>query len=176
MGLRVEEEGVGKQVGVQMEEEELESRWECDASGGGGCGEQVGVRVEEEVARTGERFHCCSAYLTFVAVLAKPSARGPPPRRLPRVVPNTPYLQEIWESADRCPPPRLLAPSFGSALEWNGMEWNQEDGSIGTRSASGRLGLSGPAPNQGGRSLGTRSESFVCLPSFFLSRWGCLSV
>jgi acyl-CoA hydrolase len=32
---------------------------------------QVGVRVEEEDMRTGARTHCCSAYLTFVAVAAR---------------------------------------------------------------------------------------------------------
>ena len=31
---------------------------------------QVGVRVEEENMSTGARAHCCSAYLTFVAVSA----------------------------------------------------------------------------------------------------------
>jgi len=31
---------------------------------------QVGVRVEEENMGTGARAHCCSAYLTFVAVSA----------------------------------------------------------------------------------------------------------
>ncbi len=29
---------------------------------------EVGVRVEEEAMDTGERVHCCSAYLTFVSV------------------------------------------------------------------------------------------------------------
>lgn len=29
---------------------------------------EVGVRVEAEVIETGERVHCCSAYLTFVAL------------------------------------------------------------------------------------------------------------
>ena len=29
---------------------------------------EVGVRVEAEVLETGERVHCCSAYLTFVAL------------------------------------------------------------------------------------------------------------
>ena len=33
-------------------------------------GMQVGVRVEEENMGTGARAHCCSAYLTFVAVSA----------------------------------------------------------------------------------------------------------
>lgn len=31
---------------------------------------QVGVRVEEEELQTGARHHCCSAYLTFVAIRA----------------------------------------------------------------------------------------------------------
>ncbi len=33
-------------------------------------GMQVGVRVEEEEVQTGARHHCCSAYLTFVAIRA----------------------------------------------------------------------------------------------------------
>lgn len=41
----------------------------CMRSVGGAL--QVGVRVEEEDMRTGSRNHCCSAYLTFVAVSAR---------------------------------------------------------------------------------------------------------
>jgi acyl-CoA hydrolase len=32
---------------------------------------QVGVRVEAEDMRSGQRWHCCSAYLTFVALNSK---------------------------------------------------------------------------------------------------------
>lgn len=38
---------------------------------------QVGVRVEEEDMRTGGRTHCCSAYLTFVAVSARAAGMLP---------------------------------------------------------------------------------------------------
>lgn len=33
-----------------------------------GTSMEIGVRVETEVPLTGERLHCCSAYLTFVAL------------------------------------------------------------------------------------------------------------
>jgi len=39
---------------------------------------QVGVRVEEEDMRSGARTHCCSAYLTFVAVSGRPTGGGTP--------------------------------------------------------------------------------------------------
>lgn len=45
---------------------------------------EVGVRVEEECTRTGVRHHCCSAYLTFVAVDGATKTS----RRLPRVHPG----------------------------------------------------------------------------------------
>ena len=47
---------------------------------------QVGVRVEEEDSRTGARHHCCSAYLTFVALSKKDPEGGPSPKvALPKV-------------------------------------------------------------------------------------------
>ncbi|EFN55951.1 hypothetical protein CHLNCDRAFT_14001, partial [Chlorella variabilis] len=39
---------------------------------------EVGVRVEEEDSRTGVRHHCCSAYLTFVALARKDAGGGRP--------------------------------------------------------------------------------------------------
>lgn len=45
---------------------------------------EVGVRVEEECTRTGMRHHCCSAYLTFVAVDGAKNTS----RRIPRVHPG----------------------------------------------------------------------------------------
>lgn len=62
---------------------------------------QVGVRVEEEDVKTGARHHCCSAYLTFVSVLARPGADGRPARRMKRVVPTLPTHTEIFEAAER---------------------------------------------------------------------------
>ncbi len=44
---------------------------------------EVGVRVEAEVPDTGERFHCTSGYLTFVAV-----DEAGRPRRVPRLDPE----------------------------------------------------------------------------------------
>jgi acyl-CoA hydrolase len=41
---------------------------------------EVGVRVEAENTRTGERTHCCSAYLTFVGL-----DEGGRPRQLPQL-------------------------------------------------------------------------------------------
>jgi acyl-CoA hydrolase len=63
---------------------------------------QVGVRVEEEDVRTGARQHCCSAYLTFVSVLARPGADGRPARPLQRVGPTLPGHADIFEAAQRC--------------------------------------------------------------------------
>jgi acyl-CoA hydrolase len=40
---------------------------------------EVGVRVEAEDMRSGERHHCCSAYLTFVSLEAR---RGAGPARI----------------------------------------------------------------------------------------------
>ena len=37
---------------------------------------EVGVRVEAEDMRTGIRWHCCSAYLTFVALHSKREVSG----------------------------------------------------------------------------------------------------
>ena len=62
---------------------------------------QVGVRVEEEDVKTGARHHCCSAYLTFVSVLARPGADGRPARRMKRVAPTLPTHTEIFEAAER---------------------------------------------------------------------------
>ena len=52
--------------------------------------------------RTGARHHCCSAYLTFVSVLARPGADGRPARRMKRVAPTLSNHHEIFESAERC--------------------------------------------------------------------------
>lgn len=52
--------------------------------------------------RTGARHHCCSAYLTFVSVLARPGADGRPARRMKRVAPTLPNHHVIFESAERC--------------------------------------------------------------------------
>ncbi|CAL5223884.1 g6477 [Coccomyxa viridis] len=62
---------------------------------------EVGVRVEEEDVKTGARHHCCSAYLTFVSVLARPGADGRPARRMKRVAPTLPTHTEIFEAAER---------------------------------------------------------------------------
>ncbi|KAJ9508666.1 hypothetical protein QJQ45_027960, partial [Haematococcus lacustris] len=51
---------------------------------------EVGVRVEAEDMRTGQRHHCCSAYLTFVALGRGQGPRDPPP--LPP--PSAPALQQ----------------------------------------------------------------------------------
>ena len=59
------------------------------------------VRVEEEDVKTGARHHCCSAYLTFVSVLARPGADGRPARRMKRVMPTLPNHTEIFEAAER---------------------------------------------------------------------------
>jgi len=61
---------------------------------------EVGVRVEEEDIRTGERHHCCSAYLTFVSVWAKQDGTRPA-RPLPRIDPTTNNHREIYDAADR---------------------------------------------------------------------------
>ncbi|KAK9815553.1 hypothetical protein WJX72_005621 [[Myrmecia] bisecta] len=60
---------------------------------------EVGVRVEEEDMKTGARHHCCSAYLTFVAVLGR-LGDGAPARRLPRLVPTNSYHKQIHEAAE----------------------------------------------------------------------------
>ena len=62
---------------------------------------QVGVRVEEEDVKTGARHHCCSAYLTFVSVLARPGRDGRPARRMKRVIPTLPTHTEIHDAAER---------------------------------------------------------------------------
>lgn len=61
---------------------------------------QVGVRVEEEDVKTGERHHCCSAYLTFVSVWAKPSG-GQEPRPLPRLQATTANHSDIYDAAEK---------------------------------------------------------------------------
>ena len=35
---------------------------------------EIGVRIESEHPLTGERLHCCSAYLTFVAIESQQSS------------------------------------------------------------------------------------------------------
>lgn len=56
--------------------------------------------MEEEDIKTGERHHCCSAYLTFVSVWAKPSNEMEP-RLLPRIQPTIQSHSEIYEAAER---------------------------------------------------------------------------
>ena len=51
--------------------------------------------------KTGARHHCCSAYLTFVSVLARPGRDGRPARRMKRVVPTLPTHTEIHDAAER---------------------------------------------------------------------------
>lgn len=50
---------------------------------------------------TGARHHCCSAYLTFVSVLARGSA-GRAPRPLPRLAPTSALHAQIYEAAEQC--------------------------------------------------------------------------
>jgi acyl-CoA hydrolase len=58
---------------------------------------EVGVRVEEECPLSGARHHCCSAYMTFVAV-----SPGGGRRDLPRVSPGASRrLREIHNDAER---------------------------------------------------------------------------
>ena len=58
---------------------------------------QVGVRVEEEDMLTGARHHCCSAYLTFVSVMARPGP-GRAAKPLPKIVPGTQHQREIFRA------------------------------------------------------------------------------
>ena len=51
--------------------------------------------------KTGARHHCCSAYLTFVSVLARPGRDGRPARRMKRVIPTLPPHTEIHDAAER---------------------------------------------------------------------------
>ena len=55
---------------------------------------EVGVRVEEEDAATGQRHHCCSAYLTFVNLRAQQTKGA-----LPRVVPDSPHHRNVFDQA-----------------------------------------------------------------------------
>lgn len=60
---------------------------------------QVGVRVEEEDMLTGARHHCCSAYLTFVSVMARP-APGRSAKSLPKINPGSPHQREIFRAGE----------------------------------------------------------------------------
>ncbi|KAA6417519.1 MAG: Acyl-coenzyme A thioesterase 11 [Trebouxia sp. A1-2] len=60
---------------------------------------EVGVRVEEEDMLTGARHHCCSAYLTFVSVMARPGP-GRAAKPLPKIVPGTQHQREIFRAAE----------------------------------------------------------------------------
>ncbi|DBA83851.1 hypothetical protein WJX77_012169 [Trebouxia sp. C0004] len=60
---------------------------------------EVGVRVEEEDMLTGARHHCCSAYLTFVSVMARPGP-GRAAKRLPKIAPGTQHQREIFRAAE----------------------------------------------------------------------------
>ena len=64
---------------------------------------QVGVRVEEEDMLTGARHHCCSAYLTFVSVMARP-APGRAAKPLPKITPASPHQREIFRAGQLSPP------------------------------------------------------------------------
>ncbi len=58
--------------------------------------------MEEEDARTGARHHCCSAYLTFVALSRKDPAGGPAAKvALPKVVPTDRHQATIHAEAAR---------------------------------------------------------------------------
>ena len=67
---------------------------------------EVGVRVEEEVLATGERRHCCSAYLTFVSV---GRAGVAPVAVMPPVAPADPAQAEVFAAAERRRAERLVA-------------------------------------------------------------------
>lgn len=61
---------------------------------------EVGVRVEEEDSRTGVRHHCCSAYLTFVALARKDAGGGVPAKKLlPKAVPTDRHTEQIHAEA-----------------------------------------------------------------------------
>lgn len=66
---------------------------------------EVGVRVEEECVTTGARHHCCSAYLTFVAIRPENGEA-----KLPRVFPGSSRrYQTIFEDAEERRQRRLVA-------------------------------------------------------------------
>ena len=67
---------------------------------------EVGVRVEEEVLATGERRHCCSAYLTFVSV---GRAGVAPVAVMPPVAPADGAQAEVFAAAERRRAERLAA-------------------------------------------------------------------
>lgn len=67
---------------------------------------EVGVRVEEEVLATGERRHCCSAYLTFVSV---GRAGVAPVAVMPPVAPADAAQAEVFAAAERRRAERLGA-------------------------------------------------------------------
>lgn len=50
--------------------------------------------MEEEDVATGQRHHCCSAYLTFVNLRAQQTKGA-----LPRVVPDSPHHHTVYEQA-----------------------------------------------------------------------------
>ncbi|KAI8475071.1 MAG: HotDog domain-containing protein [Monoraphidium minutum] len=63
----------------------------------------VGVRVEAEDMRTGVRYHCCSAYLTFVSLRSRgqqAKAPGAKPQPLPRIVPACGDQKAIYAAAE----------------------------------------------------------------------------
>ena len=72
---------------------------------------QVGVRVEEEDMLTGARHHCCSAYLTFVSVMAR-SAPGRVPKPLPKITPTSPHQREIFRAGQLS----LLSPPLSGPM------------------------------------------------------------
>ena len=67
---------------------------------------EIGVRVEEEVLATGERRHCCSAYLTFVSV---GRAGVSPVAVMPPVAPADGAQAEVFAAAERRRAERLQA-------------------------------------------------------------------
>lgn len=71
---------------------------------------EVGVRVEEEDSRTGARHHCCSAYLTFVALSKRDAGGGAGAKvALPPVVPSDRHGEQIHGEAARRRDARLAA-------------------------------------------------------------------
>lgn len=79
---------------------------------------EVGVRVEEEDMATGQRHHCCSAYLTFVNLRAQ-QIKG----ALPRVVPDSPHHHSVYEQALTRREHRLQAKKQ-ARVGWDVMGWD----------------------------------------------------
>ena len=63
---------------------------------------KVGVRVEEEDMLTGARHHCCSAYLTFVSVMAR-AGPGKVGKALPKILPGSSHQQQTFRAGEAQP-------------------------------------------------------------------------